>query len=192
MQPVLLPYARPAHTLGCASVSPCCQTLPTLLREPAPAQQRDLPSLTHPQILGPGHWRGSSCGSWLQLAAPPQGYCAPAQRSARLCIASEMTPRCCSLPARGVQPCACAAIIQAIRRCQLGFVVVREQTRPRSSPRALGILLGQSSALPGSPAWAARCIPPGPRCWTCHVSCVSGLMWGPERLGVGLGQGGMC
>jgi len=48
----------------------------------------------------------------------------------------------------------CTAVTQAIRRCQLGFVAVGEQTRPRSSPRALWLLLGRSSALPtylGSP-----------------------------------------
>lgn len=157
VQPALLSYACLAHVPGCALVSPCCQTLPTLLRELAPAQQQALPSLTHLQILGPGCCRGSGGPAPAGLGSssqPPARVLRPGPAFSQA-VHRERNDTALLLAAStwGAAMC-CAAITQAIRRCQLGFVVIGEQTRPRSSPRALGLLLGQSSALPtylGSP-----------------------------------------
>lgn len=154
-------------TLGCdllffpMHAQRMCQAVPQF-----PLAARHCLSVTWPQHSSRTCRARPTCKPWvlvvaeaakgrlLQVLAParslPRGRCAPA----RLCIESKMTPRCCSLPARGVQPCAAQPLPRQLGDASWALWLSENKPGHASPFEVLGLLLGQSSALPtylGSP-----------------------------------------
>lgn len=123
----LLPYACPAHVPGCASVSPSCQTLPTLLREPG----------------------GPTCKSWdLVFAEVAEGWLPrglgsssqpPGARMSRRLLKSKMTPRCRHV-GRSRDP--------GKYKMPAGLCGYRRTNRTTQLPSALSAYLGSPSHPP--------------------------------------------